>query len=524
MATPPDPHTGLARLIDEADAAARAARPDRAVAALEKAVALAPGKPELWLNLGVMRRRAGDRPGAVLAFDEALGLRPGYGAAHFNRGNAHLQANNLADAAADFTAAQGAMPGNADVLANLADLHLRQGDAESARDTASGALAVDPAHGPALTVRGNALFRLGALAAARQDLRAALDALPDDGRAWMNLGAVEQALGDPAGALLRYHRAAQLAPGDAAIAVKRATAQLLAGDLAAGWAGYERRWDLPGYPDPRRRGPAVRWRGEPLAGQDLTVHAEQGFGDSIQFVRYGPALKDRGAGRVTLCCPDGLRRLMATAPGIDAVQGFDAPPPLSGLECTLMSLPGLFATTLETVPADGPYLSPDPDAQSRWRGQIGAGAALNVGLAWAGNPGQENDRNRSLPGGLLAPLTAVAGVRFHGLQVGPAGAQAPDGIIDLAPGFSDFAETAAALSVLDLIISADSAIAHLAGALGRPLWLMLCFDPDWRWLLGRDDSPWYPGARLFRQDAPGDWPGVIERLGEALGRRAAASR
>jgi hypothetical protein len=305
----------------------------------------------------------------------------------------------------------------------------------------------------------------------------------------------------------------------------RAMARLQAGDMPGGWDDFEARWSLPEVGP----GPAIPrpvWDGTPLAGRRLLLQPEQGLGDTIQFARYAPLLAARG-GTVVLGVQPPLQRLLRSleAPGVTVVACGEVLPPI---DCylPLLSVPRVLRQGLGDIPAAAPYLVAEPAAVARWRRRIGAacGGALAVGLVWAGNPRHINDANRSLPPAQLAALAAVPGVRFFGLQCGPGRAVAPPlpEMVDLAAGLDDFAETAAVLAALDLLISVDTAPLHLAGALGRPAWALLPAVPDWRWLLGRVDSPWYPSLRLFRQPRPGDWAAVIAEVGVALRRRAGA--
>jgi hypothetical protein len=235
----------------------------------------------------------------------------------------------------------------------------------------------------------------------------------------------------------------------------------------------------------------------------------------------------RGAGRVLLLVQAPLRRLLAGLPGVDRLLTPGETLPPFDLHCPLLSLPGAFRTALSTVPAEVPYLRPEPEAAARWRERLAPLPGLRAGLVWAGNPGHSNDRNRSIPFDALSPLWRVPGVSWASLQVGARAGdprQAGTGAVhDLSPALGDFAETAAAIAALDLIVAADTAVAHLAGALGRPVWLMLPHVPDWRWLLRREDSPWYPTARLFRQERPGDWAGVVGRIAAEIEAFAASA-
>jgi Glycosyltransferase family 9 (heptosyltransferase) len=260
------------------------------------------------------------------------------------------------------------------------------------------------------------------------------------------------------------------------------------------------------------------WRGESLDGKTIFLHAEQGFGDAIQFIRYAPLVKERG-GRVIVLCQDSLTRLLARSPGVDQWIGSTAPVPNFDVHLPLLSLPGIFHTTPATLPTNIPYIFAEPNLVLDWRERLGTVPGLKVGITWQGNPDHKRDRFRSIPLTAFEPLAAVNGVHLFSLQKG-AGLEQLRNVADRFPiedpGPLDFVELAAAMTNLDLIISCDTAIAHLAGALGRPVWVALSYTPDWRWLLVRPESPWYPTMRLFRQKIPGDWNAVFREMASEM--------
>jgi hypothetical protein len=265
------------------------------------------------------------------------------------------------------------------------------------------------------------------------------------------------------------------------------------------------------------------WDGRPLDGRSILLHTEQGYGDVFQFVRYAELVAGRG-GVVLLRCPPELCGVLAGVRGVSRVMSTDQPLPAFDVHCPLMSLPGIFQTTVASIPAGVPYLTADARRVESWAQRLGdSRGRVRVGIAWAGRPAFSGDATRSLHLSALAPLASVPGITYFSLQGGMAGEQAkspPVGmqLVDLGPELKDFADTAAVMSLMDLIVSTDTSVPHLAGAMGRPVWVMLQYVPDWRWLLDRDDSPWYPTMRLFRQGARGDWESVIRRVGEALAR------
>ncbi|MBM3488711.1 MAG: glycosyltransferase family 9 protein [Alphaproteobacteria bacterium] len=292
------------------------------------------------------------------------------------------------------------------------------------------------------------------------------------------------------------------------------------GRFAEGWARFEARRRLP-HPAAEERGwNEPRWDGGALDGRTILVHDEQGLGDAIQFARYVPALAARG-GRVVLACRAPLVRLFGTLAGVAAVVPRGAAIEPCAVRVPIMSLPFHLGTTVETIPA-APYLAVPPGIVAP--SAIAAAAGLRVGIVRAGNPAHARDSERSLAPDHLAPLASVGGVSWFGLQPGGAPlASVLSGAIELGAGFTDLADTAAAIAVLDLVITVDTAVAHLAGALGKRVWILITHVPDWRWLLGRDDSPWYPTARLYRQPARGDWSTVVARLAADLAAAAAAA-
>jgi len=336
-----------------------------------------------------------------------------------------------------------------------------------------------------------------------------------------DLGVALMEAGRLAEAVAAFEAAMALAPGFAPARTQHAMTLLLRGDFERGWPEYEWRWRTEGFTPPRRELTQPMWDGREFAGRTLLLHAEQGYGDTIQFVRYAPMVAQRG-GRVLLEAPAKLTRLLRGLPGVAQVIPAGAALPAFDLRCALMSLPGVFKTTLSSIPAPVQYLKADEGLAASWANRLGKSAGLRVGIVWAGRRSHVGDFNRSIKLAALAPLAGVAGVRFFSLQKDDTAGEAnhpPEGmnLIDLTADLTDFADTAAVISQMDVIISVDTAVAHLAGALGKPVWVMLPFLPDWRWLLNRDDSPWYPTMRLFRQKMPEQWSEVVASVAAALG-------
>ncbi|MFP6735692.1 MAG: tetratricopeptide repeat protein [Rhodospirillales bacterium] len=517
----------------------------------ERALELAPNLPQALTNLGDTLRRLGRLDDALVLCRKAVRLAPYMAAAHANLGAVLFDTGDAETAADYLKAALELAPEDTGMRINLARALVRTGDAAGARDNAR--LAQNSGGGDAMQVNsmagvfydlgdletakvlvtmaleqnpdladahnnlGNILTRLGRLEDAVFEFGLALQENLENPDYLANLGGAHQAAGDLAAAETCFEGAIKAEPDHADAHWNRGLARLLSGDLERGFTDYEWRWRLPEF---RRRHTGIpAWDGEDLDGRTLLIHSEQGFGDTIQCIRYAALLSERGA-RVILETHAPLRRLMQTAPGVDQVVSRGEALPRADLEAPILSLPHLCATTLKTIPAEIPYLGPPPEDAIDF-GDVDIQADLKIGIVWSGRPSHKNDRNRSCPPSHFQPLGQIEGVRLFSLQVGEASANLTAGpLTDLAPQLSDFAATAAAIAGLDLIISVDTAVAHLAGALGKACWLLLPFAPDWRWLLDRNDTPWYPSLRLFRQDRPGDWPGVLGQVAENLVRRA----
>ncbi len=412
----------------------------------------------------------------------------------------------------------------AEAMSNLGAVLAARGRIDDATAWYGHAIAVDAQLAPAHNNLGAALARLQRFDEAEVLHRRALALKPDFVDAHHNLGVALQDQGKFEEALASYDKALALKPDLVDAHWNRAYVMLMLGRYAEGWREYEWRWRRKEQPP--RSYPQPLWRGEPLVGRTILLHAEQGTGDALQFMRYVP-LVAKGDARVVLQVPGPLLALAKASLGACAQVLADGDMlPAFDLHCPLLSLPLAFGATLETVPADVPYLTVDPAAAAGWRERLCDAKGLKVGLVWAGNPQHKNDRNRSIALERLGPLLGAPGVRWFSLQVGERKgdlARVPAGmIVDLSDGLTDFAETAAAIAGLDLLIAADTAAAHLAGALAKPVWVLVPFVPDWRWLVGREDSPYYPTARLFRQPARGDWDSVVLRVRHALDQRTGA--
>jgi len=442
---------------------------------------------------------------------------------HIRRAQDLLRAHDPAGARREADLALAQLPGaaDADIVARnaLGSVLYELGDLDVARGLFQDVLAENPRYGDALNNLGNVLARDGKPRAAVEFYERALAASPGHADYLANLGGVRQALGDVGAALDCFAQALSIAPAHADARWNRALARLLSGDLAGGFADYETRWALPEFAARTLGAPA--WSGPPgedIRGRTILVHSEQGYGDTIQMVRFAKLLAGHGA-RVLVETHAPLAPLLQSLDGVARVIVRGESLPRFDLHIPMMSLPlACGVASLGDIPPAPYIVAPDGPSIALPPRQANE---LRVGLVWAGRPTHKNDRNRSLDARHLAPLAALGHVKMVSLQIGASAgdfAQLP-GILDLAPQLSDFAATARVLAQLDLVITVDTAIAHLAGAMGKEAWVMLPFAPDWRWLLGRDTSPWYASLRLYRQPKIGDWGSVVNAVAADLAAR-----
>ena len=451
---------------------------------------------------------------------------PGSASPHYVAGRLWQDAGRLPEAEASYRSAVALQPAHARAHNNLGCVLHMQGKLEAALVAYRRALDLDPSLPQANQNYASIVRDTGALQRAAEDYLRHTQANPNDALAFNDLGNTLRELGRHDEALAAYGRALALNPGLAEAHFSRSFVQLLQGNYAAGWKEYEWRWRIPAFNAPARRFAQPIWDGGALAGGTVLLHAEQGLGDTLQFVRYAPLVAQRCAQVVLECQPE-LKDLMRGVAGVQRVIARGEILPAFGAHAPLLSLPGIFGTTLDSVPWNGPYVHADAGRRATWREAIASnGSRLMVGLVWAGRPQQWDDRKRSISLAMLAPLAGAGRVTFISLQKGAAAAEAgapPAGmkLIDLSARIADFSDTAALASLLDLVITIDTSVAHLAGAMGLPVWVLTAHAPDWRYHLGRDDNPWYPSMRLIRQERDGDWSGAIGRAAESLRRRAA---
>jgi tetratricopeptide (TPR) repeat protein len=475
--------------------------------------------------LGIIAHRAGDTAAGIDLIRQAIGIDGGVALYHSNLGEMCRLTGRTDEAVAAGRRALALDPTMVNALNNLGIAHYDRGEYREALGCYQRAIALGPETAETHSNLGNALRALRDIDAAVAAYNRAVRLNPNYADGWANLGSSLVLVGRREQARFSYQRALAIHPQQANAHSGLALILLQQGDYPAGWAEYEWRWPASETPVQRPSGP--EWRGEDLRGRRLLVYAEQGYGDTLQFCRYASILRDRGA-TVVLRIPPALGPLVAESMPWAEVSwdGATAAPPYD-LHCATLSVPHVLGTTVETIPGEVAYLQAPAAAAARWRERLAAYEGLKVGVVWAGNPKHLNDQNRSIPLALLAPLFRVPGVTLFSLQVGErAGdlAEAAAPIVDLAPSLTDYAETAGAMANLDLVIAVDTSVVHLAGAMARPTWTLVSAVSDWRWLLDREETPWYPTMRLFRQPRTGAWPAVVERVAAELALVAAGER
>ena len=499
------------------------ARPTEALASYDRALALRPDIAEILYNRGnallALRRPAE----ALASYDRALTIKPDHVAALNNRGLALLGLHRPADALASFDRALAIQPDHVRSLNNRGNTLQELKRPAEALASYERALAVRGDHAEALYNRGVVLKSLQRPAEALASFDEALSIQPNHVDALNNRGLVLRDLDRSLEALASFDRALSIDPGHAEIHSNRSCLRLLLGDFERGWEEFEWRWRVPDFASWRRDFAQPPWLGDaPLAGRTILLHAEQGFGDAIQFARYAPLVAASGA-KVVLEVPPPLTALCASLAGVSSVVGRGEQLPEFDCHCPLLSLPLAFGTRLETIPATVGYLSAAQDRVVKWRQRLPETPMRRVGIAWAGNSGFKGDQSRSIGLARFSPLLSIAGIEFVSLQKD---LRAEDRdilrdnphVVRVDDAIEDFADTAAILSAVDLVITSDTAVAHLAGAMGKPIWVLLQHVADWRWLRERGDNPWYPTARLFRQPKIDDWESVIARVKDELAR------
>ncbi len=497
---------------------------------LETALRIRPNYPDAWYNLGNVLERLGNCREAEAAYRRTLELRPQHFGALTNLGLLLQKAERVADALPLLRRALALRPTASDAFNNLGFALQQARRPGEAVVMLEHALRLNPRYAEANNNLGQALFNLGRFPEAEACLRAALSEQPGNAEMHANLGAVLQAVGRFDESLACFELALLFDPQSSNAHYNRAMALLSQGKWLEGWPDYEHRLRLPGHHDRPHHQP--RWDGSPLDRKTVLIWTEQGLGDAIQFVRYARLLRDRGA-RVVFECPPQLVGLLRSAPGIDQIVTEGDHQPEADFQIPLVSLPGLLGTTLQAAPADVPYLRAPRERIEHWRAKLGPEPTFRVGVVWRGNPRHSHDHWRSVRLELFEKLARVPGVSLVSLQQG-LGREELSEIGDrfriwhanegISANDSDgLVDTAALMSCLDLVISVDTALAHLAGALALPTWLAVPALPDWRWLRSGERTVWYPTMRLFRQRTLGEWRPVFSRMAHDLGRLSKTS-
>lgn len=472
------------KLLEEARNLDRLNQRQEALPIYQKYLELEPGDAGGWVDYGGLLMVMGKLEEARQACERALridGLNLG---AMVNLGCVLIHRDQLIEAEGYFRRVLVRDPRQVDARMALAECLVKAGNLDEAKLELDKLLQFDPGHHSAHQLLGQIFFGRGLWPEFQKEIK-------------------------------RYQ---EIHPDSPYIDYERGYLSLLFGDLPQGWPRYEARLKVQGLVGPERHFAQPQWQGESFVGRTLLLHFEQGFGDTLMFVRFAPQVKALG-GRVILEAQAHLADLVATCQGVDGVIPHGAPIPPFDLQLSLLSLPKVFNTSLGSIPADIPYLDIPAWVPNRKKiAQVlsGSHGKIRIGLVWAGSSIHKNDGVRSIPAAILAPLASLSGVAWHSFQLGVAEEAPLPTIANLGPLLSNFSDTAYALSGMDLVITVDTALAHLAGALGIPVFLLVPFSPDWRWMLGRSDSPWYPSMRIFRQPNPGNWEAVIQQVIQGL--------
>jgi tetratricopeptide (TPR) repeat protein len=458
---------------------------EEAIESYRKVIYSNPYFADAYQNLGIVYQGRGEVDEAISCFQKVIQISPDFSPAYINLANIFRDRGQFDEAMACYQKAIELNPNNAEAYCNLGFIYQNQGKLDEAM----------------------VCYQKGNL----RD--------PDIAEVYCNIGIILQTKGKLDEARTFYQRALQINENDALAHLNVSVILLLYGNFKEGWREHEWRLKLKHLVEREFSQPL--WDGSDIKGRTILLYTEQGFGDAIHFVRYTPLVAKSGA-KIIIGCQKELTSLFQNVKGIQQViaQGEQLPP--FDVHCSFMSLPVVFGTTLDTIPGDIPYLKADTALLQKWKDKVkDDDSKLRVGLSWAGRPEHRNDSNRSFTLETLAPIAQSDEVIFYSLQKGKGSEQTknpPEGmkLVDYTEEIRDFSDTAALIENLDLVISVDTAVAHLAGAVGKPVWTLLPFVPDWRWLLNREDSPWYPTMRLFRQPSPGDWQSVINRVLRAL--------
>ncbi len=493
---------------------------DRAVKSYEQAILYRQDYVDAYYNLGNVHKEQCKLNKALDCFKKAVALKPDHAMAHCNLGSVLQELGLIDEAVSSYKIATTLNPDYSMAYCNLGTAFQELGKIDEAIKVYKQVLSFNPDFVMAHCNLGSALQKKGLLNDAKRSYETAIALNPDYAMAYSNLGSIHQEFSDISKATANYDRAIVLNPDEPTAHKNRSTILLLQENFTDGWPEYE--WRLQTKTHSVRDFGKPRWDGSPLNGKSILVHAEQGFGDTIQFVRYLPMVKAQG-GHVIFECHNNLLRLLKNSSGFDTIierSSNNVPEVEFDFHIPLLSLPGLFGTNLDSIPSDVPYVTTDSNLTEKWQTRLNQDRNFKIGIVWAGNPSFSNYHTRSCSLSDFDALAEINGLSFYSLQKGAVSTESIAAsmlkITDFKSELNDFADTASVISNLDLIISTDTAVVHLAGAIGRPVWALLHSAPDWRWWLKRTDSPWYPGMRLFRQSKLNDWTVVFNQVKEAL--------
>jgi tetratricopeptide (TPR) repeat protein len=493
---------------------------EQAITFYQKALQLDPALVSAYYNLGSVFQEKGQTDEAVTYYQKALELDPTLADAWNAMGIIFQEKGQLEEAITNYQKAVALDPDLADAHYNLGKVFWETGRRDGAITYYQKALQLNPNSAEVYNNLGFCLQEKGHYDEALAYFERAIGLNPNFAEAYYNLALYYHDRNLPDEAVGYYRKAIEHKPDFVNAHWNMACALLLAGNFDQGWREYEWRWKLKDH-----RGhtfPRPQWEGSDISGCTVLLHAEQGFGDAIQFIRYAPLVAERGA-RVVVQCPKELVSLLGKVEGVEQVAADGGQLPDFDLQCPLLSLPRVFGTTLENIPVEIPYITADPLLTRKWGDRLHCdGPGFKVGLVWAGRTKAKRERGRSCSLDLFSALERFDEVTFYSLQKGKGAEQVktpPNNMkfIEYTEEIHDFSDTAAFIENLDLVISIDTAVSHLAGALDKPVWTLLPFVPDWRWMLNRDDSPWYPTMRLFRQPSPANWEAVIRDIARELG-------
>jgi tetratricopeptide (TPR) repeat protein len=494
---------------------------DEAIANYLKAVELKPSWAEAYCNMGLALREKGQVDEAIAHYLKAIELKPSYAEAYCNLGYALREKGQVDEAIANCLKAIELKPSCAEAYCNMGLALQDKCQLDRAITCYQKALQLNPIFAKAYSNLAGALHEKGKYDEALVFFYKAIQLNPNLADTYCNLGITFTKKCQYDEAFKSYEKALQINPNHVAARWNLSLILLLLGNFERGWQEYEWRWKKKEMIAFERNFVQPLWDGSAIKGLTILLHAEQGLGDTIQFIRYVTLVKERGA-RVIVECQKELKSLFENMEGIQEVviRGEDLP--AFDTHCPLLRLPLVFNTTLDSIPAKIPYITVDDATIQKWKSKFHYNdTKLKVGLVWSGNPKLKGDSNRSMSLTAFKPLAKLNNINFYSLQKGEAAQQARDStevihLIDYTEEIGDFSDTAALIENLDLVISVDTSVAHLGGALGKSVWTLLPCEPDWRWMLKREDSPWYPTMRLFRQPSPGDWESVIAKVKDEL--------